>query len=373
MAETVIKQLQQIARDGRTVLATIHQPSSEVFAIFDQLYLLSDGSPVYQGKASESVDYFSSLGYPCPPQINPSDYFMRQLVVIDKATDEAGVARVESLKEEWRKHQKLPRADSVSMLQGEQQLENTRVSLLTQVSNLFLAVIVGLIYLQLDLDQKGIQNFSGAFFFLVTNQIVVTANPVFVSVLMELALISRDELPMQIILPIVFFVPIYFLMGIGHGFDVYIYMQIVMILVNSCAIGLAYMVSCLVPRVDIAPLIGIMLIMPFMLFGGLLINSDDCPDYFIWIQYVSPVKYGYEAIMKIFWNAVSSIACDTTNCTARTGAEVLASYSMTSRSALGDALLLVLLNVAFRAIAFISISYQLRQKSKLWLKGKHSK
>ncbi|KAK1932434.1 ABC transporter G family member 9 [Phytophthora citrophthora] len=56
MAETVIKQLQQIARDGRTVLATIHQPSSEVFAIFDQLYLLSDGSPVYQGKASQSVD-----------------------------------------------------------------------------------------------------------------------------------------------------------------------------------------------------------------------------------------------------------------------------------------------------------------------------
>ncbi|KAF4045629.1 ABC-2 type transporter [Phytophthora infestans] len=286
------------------------------------------------------------------------------------------------------------------MLQGEQQL---RVSLLTQVSvlaqrnvlrflrdgfalrvpfiqNLFLAVIVGLIYLQLDLDQKGIQNFSGAFFFLVTNQIVVTANPVFVSVPMELALISREykaglyhlfswflsknvsELPMQIILPIVFFVPIYFLMGIGHGFDVYIYMQIVMILVNSCAIGLDYMVSCLVPRVDIAPLIGMVLIMPFMLFGGLLINSDDCPDYFIWIQYVSPVKYGYEAIMKIFWNAVSSIACDTANCTARTGAEVLASYSMTSRSALGDALLLVLLNVAFRAIAFISISYQLRQK-----------
>ncbi|ETM00529.1 hypothetical protein L917_02754 [Phytophthora nicotianae] len=403
MAETVIRQLQQIARDGRTVLATIHQPSSEVFAIFDQLYLLSDGSPVYQGKASESVDYFSSLGYPCPPQINPSDYFMRQLVVIDKATDEAGVARVESLKEEWRKHQKLPRSDSVSMFQSEQQLESMRVGLLTQVSvlaqrnilrflrdgfalrvpfiqNLFLAVIVGLIYLQLDLDQKGIQNFSGAFFFLVTNQIVVTANPVFVSVPMELALISREykaglyhlfswflsknvsELPMQILLPIVFFVPIYFLMGIGHGFDVFIYLQIVMILINSCAIGLAYMVSCLVPRVDIAPLIGMVLIMPFMLFGGLLINSDDCPDYFVWIQYISPVKYGYEAVMKIFWNAVSSIECNTANCTARTGTEVLESYSMTSRSALGDALLLVVLNVAFRTIAFISISFQLRQK-----------
>ncbi|KAG1689826.1 hypothetical protein DVH05_001860 [Phytophthora capsici] len=403
MAETVIKQLQQIARDGRTVLATIHQPSSEVFAIFDQLYLLSDGSPVYQGKANESVDYFTSLGYPCPPQINPSDYFMRQLVVIDKATDQVGVARVEALKEEWRKHVKLEHLESISMLQSEQQLENSRVNLLTQVSvlaqrnilrflrdgfalrvpfiqNLFLSVIVGLIYFQLDLDQKGIQNFTGAFFFMVTNQIVVTANPVFVSVPMELALISREykaglyhlfswflsknvsELPMQILLPIVFFVPIYFLIGIGHGFDVFIYLQIVLILINSCAIGLAYMVSCLVPRVDIAPLIGMVLIMPFMLFGGLLINSDDCPDYFVWIQYISPIKYGYEAVMKIFWNAVDSISCDTINCTARTGQEVLESYSMISRSALGDSLLLVLLNVAFRAIAFIAIWMRLRQK-----------
>ncbi|POM61795.1 ABC Superfamily [Phytophthora palmivora] len=297
----------------------------------------------------------------------------------------------------------MPRSDSVSMVQGDQHLENTRISLLTQVSvlaqrnilrflrdgfalrvpfiqNLFLSVIVGLIYLQLDLDQKGIQNFTGTFFFMVTNQIVVTANPVFVSVPMELALISREykaglyhlfswflsknlsELPMQIVLPIVFFVPIYFLIGIGHGFEVFIYLQIVMILINSTAIGLAYMVSCLVPRVDIAPLIGMVLIMPFMLFGGLLINSDDCPDYFVWIQYISPVKYGYEAVMKIFWNAVPVIACSSANCTARTGVEVLESYSMTSRSALSDALLLVLLNVAFRVIAFTSISFQLRQK-----------
>uniref|UniRef100_K3X5A9 ABC transporter domain-containing protein n=1 Tax=Globisporangium ultimum (strain ATCC 200006 / CBS 805.95 / DAOM BR144) TaxID=431595 RepID=K3X5A9_GLOUD len=90
MAETVVSQLQQIARDGRTVIATIHQPSSELFALFDQLYLLSDGATVYHGKGSESVQYFASLGYQCPPYLNPTDYFMRQLVVMDKATDEAG-------------------------------------------------------------------------------------------------------------------------------------------------------------------------------------------------------------------------------------------------------------------------------------------
>ena len=70
-AEAVVRQLQQIARDGRTVIATIHQPSSELFALFDQLYLLSDGATVYHGKGSESVLYFASVGYPCPGVSEP--------------------------------------------------------------------------------------------------------------------------------------------------------------------------------------------------------------------------------------------------------------------------------------------------------------
>ncbi|OWY92372.1 ABC transporter, partial [Phytophthora megakarya] len=114
MAETVVMQLQQIARDGRTVIVTIHQPSSEVFALFDQLYLLSDGAAVYQGKALASVDYFSSLGYACPPMMNPTDYFMKQLVVMDKATDAEGVARVDKLKKAWTEHLTLPPIDSTS-------------------------------------------------------------------------------------------------------------------------------------------------------------------------------------------------------------------------------------------------------------------
>ena len=36
MAESVITALQNIAKEGKTVLATIHQPSSETFALFDR-------------------------------------------------------------------------------------------------------------------------------------------------------------------------------------------------------------------------------------------------------------------------------------------------------------------------------------------------
>ncbi|RLN92146.1 hypothetical protein BBJ28_00019387, partial [Nothophytophthora sp. Chile5] len=409
MAETVTRQLQQIARDGRTVIATIHQPSSELFALFDQLYLLSDGAPVYHGKALESVDYFASLGHPCPALMNPTDYFMRQLVVIDKETDAVGVARVESLKQEWTKHQKLPQleapATEAASHNGEDHFKDTRLNVVGQIGvlahrnvvrfvrdrlgfrvaimqTLFIALIVGLIYLQLDVNQKGIQNFTGGFFFLIVNQTFGTASPVFISVPIELPIMIREykaglyhlfswyvsknvsEVPMQLLLPIVFFVPVYFLMGIGHGFDVFIYMQIIVMLVNSCAVGLGYMVSCLVRRVDIAPIVGMVTILPFLLFGGLLINSDDCPDYFVWIQYVSPIKYGFEGLMKIFWNQVPTIACNAAveNCTALTGADVLKNFSMQSRSALDDGLILLAINVGFRTVGFIGLWLNLRSK-----------
>ncbi|XP_050380286.1 ABC transporter G family member 11 [Argentina anserina] len=73
----VTQTLRALARDGRTVIASIHQPSSEVFELFDQLYLLSGGKTVYFGQASEAYEFFSQAGFPCPALRNPSDHFLR--------------------------------------------------------------------------------------------------------------------------------------------------------------------------------------------------------------------------------------------------------------------------------------------------------
>ncbi|KAH7277149.1 hypothetical protein KP509_39G036200 [Ceratopteris richardii] len=73
----VTQTLRNLALDGRTVIASIHQPSSEVFELFGKLFLLSGGKTIYFGQASEACNFFASAGFPCPTMRNPSDHFLR--------------------------------------------------------------------------------------------------------------------------------------------------------------------------------------------------------------------------------------------------------------------------------------------------------
>ncbi|XP_061359630.1 ABC transporter G family member 15-like [Gastrolobium bilobum] len=73
----VTQTLRNIAHDGKTVISSIHQPSSEVFALFDDLFLLSGGQTIYFGAAEKAVEFFAKAGFPCPSRRNPSDHFLR--------------------------------------------------------------------------------------------------------------------------------------------------------------------------------------------------------------------------------------------------------------------------------------------------------
>lgn len=72
----VVNTLTKLAKSGHTVLTTIHQPSSEIWALFDNFMLLSRGHTLYFGPASETVDYFAGIGFACPNYSNPADYFI---------------------------------------------------------------------------------------------------------------------------------------------------------------------------------------------------------------------------------------------------------------------------------------------------------
>ena len=48
---------------------------SDIFELFDQILLLSQGRMIYFGLARELIPYFTNLGYPCPELTNPCDYY----------------------------------------------------------------------------------------------------------------------------------------------------------------------------------------------------------------------------------------------------------------------------------------------------------
>jgi len=77
----IVQLLKKLARQGKTVISTIHQPSSESFLEFDRLLLMSDGHCVYQGGAHHSAKYFRKLGFKLPAFSNPADTYMRILAV----------------------------------------------------------------------------------------------------------------------------------------------------------------------------------------------------------------------------------------------------------------------------------------------------
>lgn len=60
----------------RTVVFTIHQPRSNIVALFDQLILLAAGQTVYSGPFSSCQSYFNAIGYTCPPGFNIADYLV---------------------------------------------------------------------------------------------------------------------------------------------------------------------------------------------------------------------------------------------------------------------------------------------------------
>lgn len=84
-AHSIVALLRDIAHDqGKTIACTIHQPSSEIFWMFDDLILLADGQVMYHGPIDGVVDYFAQRGLPCPDHFNPADHlFMRVLYNTD--------------------------------------------------------------------------------------------------------------------------------------------------------------------------------------------------------------------------------------------------------------------------------------------------
>jgi ABC-type multidrug transport system permease subunit len=162
-------------------------------------------------------------------------------------------------------------------------------------------------------------NMIGSIFFLAANVFVSIVYSSIMSFQLERACLLRElaskcyglpayftsknlfEFPVMLIFPMITLLITYW--GPPYGewkADEYVFIKfyLVLFLVSQCAIGYGYMVSAACKnQVDSSHLSNVVNL-PCLFFGGIFANSSTMVKGVGWIQYLSPIKLGFEALTK---------------------------------------------------------------------------
>jgi ABC-type multidrug transport system ATPase subunit len=78
MALEVMTAVNTLSNQNRTCISTIHQPSPEVFELFDKVVLLCEGKLIYYGNSKYVIDYFTKepLNYYFENGSNPAEFII---------------------------------------------------------------------------------------------------------------------------------------------------------------------------------------------------------------------------------------------------------------------------------------------------------
>ncbi|RHY16062.1 hypothetical protein DYB32_010682, partial [Aphanomyces invadans] len=334
---------------------------------------------IYNGKASEAVAYFASQGLPCPTYMNPTDYFMRQIIVLDPQSEAA--TRVERLAQAWKTRPEGDKERAAPLhawtISPRQSPDGVRLAWWSQlrvlcgrnfrrivrdklefqarvVQTVCCSVLVGLIYLQMAVDQAGIQGYSGALFLVTIMFFFNHTKPEFATVPLELPMLDREYRGGLYNLWVWYVAK----NASEAGFQS---LLVYIVLLTSAAVGLGYMTSCMTRHPHVANIVGITIMLPMMIFGGFFLNASTSPVYLIWLEYLSPLKYCFRGMSRAFWTSVDVIPCAQGQvCVATTGADVLASLSLDEYSMAIDVAALIGVNVFFRSVGALWLWHNLR-------------
>lgn len=349
-ARHLVSTLVNLARRGRTVVMSIHQPRSDIFKMFDGIILLSRGNVVYSGPTLDVVKYFEDLGYPCPPMVNPGDHLI-DISSVDNRTPEREVitkARVLTLTEAWTKKQESQREE---ILKAEESDPTTTLSKVEKVNRIktpgfipqcfilsrraltnisrdgmqqwgnltgavSIAVVLGLVFLRLPISQvSAVQSLKTITYIFAVMRYYLGMILWVYKLSVDLNVFDREredkmysvpsyliadfisQLPANIIYPTIYAVIIYFLVGLRTD-DLASHILIFIatnILMQLCTIGYAYVCVSLAPGRSFATasLIGNAMSIFFFLTAGYVLNYNDIPVYIRWFRYINYYAYAY--------------------------------------------------------------------------------
>ena len=130
----VVEALRDLARERRVaVVASIHQPSSRLFLLFDELLLLRKGGLTYRGSTADAGDAFAGAPFhlPCPAAYSAPDWLM-EIVVENKVDNDDEKKRV--LDERYGPATLPPRTEPLRSLRAQKRRQRYAAPLTEQIA-----------------------------------------------------------------------------------------------------------------------------------------------------------------------------------------------------------------------------------------------
>ncbi|XP_045445642.1 protein scarlet-like [Melitaea cinxia] len=416
-AQKLMSLLRASAVQGKTVICTIHQPSSELMALFDKLVLLAEGRVAFAGNASGALYFFESLGYHCPITYNPTDYFIK-ILALTPGSERASRQAIKSICD------RFAVSDAAKELDMEIQLEfhimdsedeetkrlkcydfksphlhtkmiwlvyryliiilrDPKVQLLRILQKLAIAFAAGVCFLgTARFTQSGIQDVQGALFIIIAENTFIPMYSVLHMFPEEFPMLHRELkaglyttpvyylsrmlalFPGLILEPTLFTLVVYWIAGLRGTLHAFGFTVFLSILVLNVAIACGSFFSCAFGSMPVAMAYLVPFDYSLMITSGLFIKLSTIPKYISWIRYLSWPMYSNEAMSILQWDGIQNITCAEVSqspCLS-TGEEVLIEYDFKLANFWGDIIALIILYLCFHILALAALKYRTRRK-----------
>eukprot|EP01132_Coremiostelium_polycephalum_P000972 gene972-1237_t len=324
------------------------QPGVEITKLFDFLMILSEGRMAYFGPMESAIDYFEGLGFKLPSHHNPAEFFQE---IVDEpelyyeGEGEPPLRGSEAFAEAYKKSEiyrqivqdletNVPHPseykDSVglpkyptglqyqihltSMRAFKMLISNPVVVRMRIIKSIVMGLILGSLYWNLSSSQADGNNRSGLIFFSLL--FVIFGGMGAITILFEqreVFYIQKDgkyyrtfsfflslifsELPISSLETVIFTVLVYWMCGLQANAEKFIYFLLQVLVSDLASQSFFKMVSTFSPNATIASVLAPAIMAPFILFAGFMTPRPSIPGWWIWVHWISPIKYGFEGLM----------------------------------------------------------------------------
>ncbi|CAM6031546.1 unnamed protein product, partial [Sphagnum compactum] len=317
-ASEMISSLQRYAaQEHKTVVMTVHQPSSQMFHLFDRLLLLCRGQTAYFGDVNKVVDFFQDIGFQMKPHYNPADFIYDAVFEVDgkhlwmDSHSHSSSTSGDSQDNEFPFGYPTGFCTQFKIL-SKRNFKDARPRMLSKLNwlqTVVLGIMAGSLWYQLPRNEASLHDIQGWMFFSQTYWMLFALFGALSSFPPEREVIYKErrsgayrlsayylakmvgELPLIIALPTVYHLISYPMMACTEP-TLFVMMLLFLLLNTIVAQSVGFFIGAACMDMNLSITLSAIYSLATQLFGGYL--SNRFPPWLEWVRYTSMIHYAYQ-------------------------------------------------------------------------------